>query len=125
MTMRMAPLDDMIRSIVPTLVALRYRYPDPPRPYRVPVGTAGAWVRTLIVMLWIGLGTVVAFTLDTLAILTAIAVAAYAYARAQASRAAWSIITVARGLETIVRAWRSPQRCAPALAGTVGRTGCV
>jgi amino acid transporter len=48
--------------IVPTLVALRRRYPDVPRPYRVPFGTVGAWLATGVVLGWIALGTVVAIT---------------------------------------------------------------
>lgn len=103
--------------IVPTLLALRRRYPDTVRPYRVPFGWAGAWVLTAVVMFWIALGTVVAvapgmlegllgmdydfveiwgldqarveaFTLGTLAVLAAIAVSGYAYARLRARQSA-------------------------------------
>jgi amino acid transporter len=101
--------------IVPTLLALRRRYPDVTRPYRVPFGAAGAWALTIIVMFWIMLGTIVAvapgtlenllgidydfadiwgldqvrveaFTLGTLATLATTALAGYAYARARARR---------------------------------------
>lgn len=96
--------------IVPTLLALRWRYPDVDRPYRVPFGSAGAWVVTVVVMAWIAIGTVVAvapgalegllgieydftevwgleratveaFTLGTLAVLAATALLGYAFAR--------------------------------------------
>lgn len=46
--------------IVPTMVVLRRRHPLVRRPYRVPFGSAGAWVATIVVMFWIALGTVVA-----------------------------------------------------------------
>jgi glutamate:GABA antiporter len=96
--------------IVPTLLALRRRYPTVDRPYRVPFGSVGSWTVTVIVMFWIALGTVVAvapgaletllgidydfegiwgldqfrvqaFTLGTLAALVAIALVGYAAAR--------------------------------------------
>jgi amino acid transporter len=102
--------------IVPTLLALRRRYPDTPRPHRVPFGRTGAWGATIIVMIWILLGAVVAiapgsleallgidynfadvwgldqarveaFTLGTLAVLAALAVGAYVIARTSARRA--------------------------------------
>jgi amino acid transporter len=100
--------------IVPTLLGLRRRFPDTARPYRVPFGRAGAWVLTGIVMFWITLGVIVAiapgtieavlgidydfidvwgldrarveaFTLGTLAVLAASAVAGYAVARRSAA----------------------------------------
>ena len=103
--------------IVPTLLALRWRYPDTPRPYRVPFGRAGAWLLTIVVMLWIALGTIVAlapgalesvlgidydfidvwgldqgtvetFTLSTVALLLATAVGGYVVARTGAGRVA-------------------------------------
>lgn len=101
--------------IVPTLVALRRRQPDVPRPYRVPFGAAGAWVVTVVVMGWIALGTVVAvvpgllehllgidydfvdswgleqsvvesFTLGTLAVLALVAVGGYLVGRRELAR---------------------------------------
>ncbi len=101
--------------IVPTMLALRRRYPDTPRPYRVPFGWAGAWIVTIIVMFWIALGTIVAvapgaiegmlgldydfvdiwgldqvrveaFTVGTLVILAVTALAGYAFARVSARR---------------------------------------
>ena len=103
--------------IVPTLLALRHRFPDTVRPYRVPFGRAGAWALTVIVMFWFGLGVIVAvapgaiesalgieydfveiwgleqarveaFTLGTLAVLVGIALAGYALARRSARRSA-------------------------------------
>lgn len=96
-------------AIVPALLALRRRYPDVHRPYRVPFGRIGPWIVTVVVMAWITLGTVVAlapgalesllgidydfeetwgldqfrvqaFTLGTIAVLTAIALGGYAAA---------------------------------------------
>jgi glutamate:GABA antiporter len=96
--------------IVPTLLGLRRRYPDTARPYRVPFGRLGAWLLTVIVMFWMVLGVVVAvapgllegllgidydfveiwgldqvrveaFTLGTLGVLAATALAGYAVAR--------------------------------------------
>lgn len=50
----------------PSLIVLRYRMPDTPRPYRVPGGLAGAWIAggvttvlvayTVAVLIWPGLG---------------------------------------------------------------------
>ena len=96
--------------IVPTVIALRHRYPDLRRTYRVPFGTPGVWLATTVVMFWFGLGTIVAvapgtlegllgidydfdeiwgldqlrveaFTLGTLAVLAALAVLGYLLAR--------------------------------------------
>ena len=101
--------------IVPTMLALRRRYPAVPRPYRVPFGSAGAWVVTVVVLAWIALGTVVAvapgllehligidydfaatwglsqatvesFTLGTLAVLAALAVGGYLIGRRERAR---------------------------------------
>ena len=94
--------------IVPTVIALRRRYPDLRRPYRVPFGPGRGWSPPC--MFWFGLGTIVAvapgalegllgidydfdeiwgldrmrveaFTLGTLAVLAATAVAGYLIAR--------------------------------------------
>jgi amino acid transporter len=102
--------------IVPALPVLRHRYPAPARPYRVPFGTSGAWLVSMVVLSWIILGTIVAvapgllegllgidydfigiwgldqarvetFTLGTLGVLAATAVAGYAFARARTRRA--------------------------------------
>jgi glutamate:GABA antiporter len=43
--------------IFPTVVKLRYSHPDVPRPYRHPWGMAGVWASTILVMLWIALGS--------------------------------------------------------------------
>jgi amino acid transporter len=50
--------------VFPALIALRRKYPDEPRPYRVPGGTAGAWIAagiselfvvvTAVTLLWPG-----------------------------------------------------------------------
>jgi glutamate:GABA antiporter len=50
--------------VFPALIALRRKYPDAPRPYRVPGGMAGAWIAagiselfvvvTAITLLWPG-----------------------------------------------------------------------
>ena len=50
--------------VFPALIALRRKYPDTPRPYRVPGGTAGAWIAagiselfvvvTAVTLLWPG-----------------------------------------------------------------------
>lgn len=103
--------------IVPTLLRLRQRYPAVARPYRVPFGRVGAWTVTGVVMFWIALGTVVAvapgaleallgidydfeeiwglsqvrvqaFTIGTLVILAAIALAGFAVARRGSARSA-------------------------------------
>jgi amino acid transporter len=53
--------------IFPAVIRLRYKYPDIPRPYRIPGGTAGLWVAgilttawaafTTVAIIWPGLGT--------------------------------------------------------------------
>ncbi len=53
--------------IFPAVIKLRYKYPDVPRPYRIPGGTAGLWIAgilttawaafTTIAILWPGIGT--------------------------------------------------------------------
>ncbi|MFI1496862.1 APC family permease [Streptomyces platensis] len=93
-------------AVVPSLLALRLRHREVPRPYRVPFGTRGFTVATLLVYAWIVLGSWVAlfpgtleqlfglpydfravwgvsrltfeaFTLGTVALLLAVAVAGY------------------------------------------------
>jgi amino acid transporter len=44
----------------PTILRLRYKYPNVPRPYVFPFGMAGLWVGTVIVTFWIILGSWVA-----------------------------------------------------------------
>jgi len=39
--------------VFPALVALRRKYPDAHRPYRVPGGTAGAWIAAVICELFV------------------------------------------------------------------------
>ena len=39
----------------PTFLILRYKYPTVPRKYRVPGGLVGAWVVTLLPMLYVGI----------------------------------------------------------------------
>ena len=48
------------------MIALRHRYPDLRRTYRVPFGTPGVWLATTVVMFWFGFGTVVAVAPGTL-----------------------------------------------------------
>ena len=45
--------------IFPALIRLRHRYPDVSRPYRVPGGTAGAWIASVLTTAWALLATVV------------------------------------------------------------------
>jgi amino acid transporter len=44
--------------IFPALLTLRRKYPDVPRPYRVPGGTAGAWACVILTMFWVVAATV-------------------------------------------------------------------
>jgi glutamate:GABA antiporter len=46
-------------AICPAVIKLRYSHPDTPRPYRLPCGTAGAWVCGLLGTIWSLLATVV------------------------------------------------------------------
>ncbi len=46
-------------AIFPALIRLRYKYPDAPRPYRVPGGLGGAWFCGVITTFWALLATVV------------------------------------------------------------------
>ena len=39
--------------VFPALIRLRHKHPDVPRPYRVPGGTAGAWIAVLITELFV------------------------------------------------------------------------
>ena len=39
--------------VFPALIRLRHKHPDVPRPYRVPGGTAGAWIVVLITELFV------------------------------------------------------------------------
>ncbi len=39
-------------AVFPAIIALRYKYPDLVRPYRVPFGMAGVWVVGIITELW-------------------------------------------------------------------------
>jgi amino acid permease len=39
--------------VFPALIVLRRKYPDAPRPYRVPGGTAGAWIAAVITELFV------------------------------------------------------------------------
>jgi amino acid transporter len=52
--------------IFPAVLKLRYDYPTVPRPYVHPFGMAGIWVSTILVTLWIALGSWVAVFPDTL-----------------------------------------------------------
>jgi amino acid transporter len=38
--------------IFPAVIRLRYKYPDLPRPYRIPGGTAGLWVAGILTTAW-------------------------------------------------------------------------
>jgi amino acid transporter len=44
--------------IFPALIVLRRKYPDVRRPYRVPGGTAGAWVAVVLTLFWVIAATV-------------------------------------------------------------------
>jgi amino acid transporter len=52
--------------IFPTVLKLRYSYPDVERPYVHPWGMPGLWVSTILVTGWIALGSWVAVFPDTL-----------------------------------------------------------
>jgi amino acid transporter len=44
--------------IFPALITLRRKYPNVPRPYRVPGGSAGAWACVILTMFWVVAATV-------------------------------------------------------------------
>jgi amino acid transporter len=44
--------------IFPAVIRLRYKYPDVPRPYRIPGGTAGLWIAGILTTAWAALTTV-------------------------------------------------------------------
>jgi glutamate:GABA antiporter len=44
--------------IFPAVIKLRYKYPDIPRPYRIPGGIAGLWVAGILTTAWAALTTV-------------------------------------------------------------------
>jgi amino acid transporter len=44
--------------IFPAVIRLRYKYPDVPRPYRIPGGTAGLWIAAILTTAWAALTTV-------------------------------------------------------------------
>jgi amino acid transporter len=44
--------------IFPALITLRRKYPNVPRPYRVPGGQAGAWACVILTMFWVVAATV-------------------------------------------------------------------
>jgi amino acid transporter len=52
--------------IFPSIVALRRKYPDVPRPFRVPGGKAGLWICTVVIYAWVVLGSWVAVFPGTL-----------------------------------------------------------
>ncbi|MDQ4214549.1 APC family permease [Microbacterium capsulatum] len=52
--------------IFPTVIALRRKYPDVPRPFRIPGGTAGLWICTVVIYAWVVLGAWVAVFPGTL-----------------------------------------------------------
>ncbi|OZB82391.1 APC family permease [Microbacterium sp. 13-71-7] len=55
--------------IFPTIIVLRKKYPDVPRPFRVPGGRAGLWICTVVIYAWVLLGAWVAVfpgTLETM-----------------------------------------------------------
>lgn len=45
--------------IFPAVIRLRYRYPDVPRPYRIPGGMAGLWVVGILTTAWAAFTTIV------------------------------------------------------------------
>jgi len=44
--------------IFPAVIKLRYKYPDIPRPYRIPGGTTGLWIAGILATAWCALTTV-------------------------------------------------------------------
>lgn len=52
--------------IFPTIIALRRKYPDVQRPFRVPGGRIGLWICTVVIYLWVVLGSWVAVFPGTL-----------------------------------------------------------
>jgi amino acid transporter len=44
--------------IFPAVIKLRYKYPDIPRPYRIPGGTVGLWVTGILTTAWAAFTTV-------------------------------------------------------------------
>jgi amino acid transporter len=44
--------------IFPAVIKLRYRYPDVPRPYRIPGGTIGLWVVGILTTAWAAFTTI-------------------------------------------------------------------
>jgi glutamate:GABA antiporter len=44
--------------IFPAVIKLRYKYPDIPRPYRIPGGTVGLWVVGIVTTAWAALTTI-------------------------------------------------------------------
>jgi glutamate:GABA antiporter len=44
--------------IFPAVIKLRYKYPDIPRPYRIPGGTAGLWVVGILTTAWAAFTTI-------------------------------------------------------------------
>jgi amino acid transporter len=44
--------------IFPALITLRRKYPDVPRPFRVPGGNAGAWACVILTMFWVVAATI-------------------------------------------------------------------
>jgi glutamate:GABA antiporter len=45
-------------AIFPAVIRLRYRYPDVPRPYRIPGGTIGLWVVGILTTAWAAFTTI-------------------------------------------------------------------
>jgi Amino acid transporters len=52
--------------IFPSIITLRRKYPDVPRPFRVPGGKAGLWICTVVIYAWVVLGSWVAVFPGTL-----------------------------------------------------------
>ncbi|KHL00106.1 amino acid permease [Microbacterium mangrovi] len=52
--------------IFPTVIKLRRAYPDVKRPFRIPGGTAGLWICTVVIYAWVVLGSWVAVFPGTL-----------------------------------------------------------
>jgi glutamate:GABA antiporter len=44
--------------IFPAVIRLRYKYPDLPRPYRIPGGTVGLWVAGILTTAWAAFTTI-------------------------------------------------------------------
>ena len=47
--------------IFPAVIRLRYKYPEVPRPYRIPGGTLGLWTAGIVTTAWAAFTTIAVF----------------------------------------------------------------